>query len=310
MISLAICIPTYKRNRELAELLDAVAAQSLPPLEEARIRVLVIDNNPGADAEPVVAEAGARHPVLALSYVHEAQPGVTFVRNRALAETAGDDVLVFIDDDELPGEGWLRALWQRWRESGAAVVFGTVEALYDAPPPAWLEQGDFHSKRVLEDGPRHKPGATDNCLIDLHVIRRHGLSFDPALSLIGGEDTLFFDALLMKGERLENAAGARTFERIPENRATLAWLETRWRRTGLTDAMMLARRRGGGAATRWLAGAEGLVRIAAGGTLAALSHVLAGGRMQARTARRLYTYQRGRGMLDYVAGRDVNEYGR
>lgn len=310
MTSLAICIPTYKRNRELAELLDALAAQAFPPREKARVRVLVIDNNPGMDAAPVVTEAAARHPGLAVSHVHEAQPGVTFVRNRALAETRSDDLLVFIDDDELPDAGWLLALWTRWCQSGAAVVFGTVEALYETSPPAWLEAGDFHSKRVLADGPRAKPGATDNCLIDLSVVRRHGLEFDPALSLIGGEDTLFFDALLLKGERFENAASARTFERIPESRATLDWLLTRWRRTGLTDAMMLARRRGGRGATRWLAGLEGCIRIAGGGALAGLSHLLAGGRMHPRTARRLYTYQRGLGMIDYFAGRDVKEYGR
>lgn len=310
MISLAICIPTYKRNRELAELLDALAVQAVPPEDEAKVRVLVIDNNPGADAASVVADAALRHPRLAIAHVHEAQPGVTFVRNRALAETREEDLLVFIDDDELPDVGWLLALWSRWRESGAGVVFGTVEALYDASPPAWLREGDFHSKRVLADGPRPKPGATDNCLIDLSVVRRHGLEFDPALSLIGGEDTLFFDALLLKGERFENAASARTFERIPENRARLGWLLTRWRRTGLTDAMMLARRRGGGGATRWLAGLEGSMRVAAGGMLAGLSHLLAGGRMHPRTVRRLYTYQRGLGMIDYFAGRDVKEYGR
>ena len=310
MSFLAICIPTYQRNQELGELLDALQRQALPA-RGIGVRILVIDNNPDGRALDVVDSWTGENVMYPIGYVHEIEPGVAHVRNRALAETRGDDFLVFIDDDELPAENWLAELCRRRAETHAAAVFGTVEALYGGnPPPDWMREGDFHSKPVFENGTREKPGGTDNCLIDLATVRRHDLKFDTRLSLVGGEDTLFFDALLRRGETLANAAGAKTFERIPENRATLGWLMKRWRRTGMTDALMIAGRRGGGPATRLRAGLEGVVRILAGGGLAGLAWLLAGGRMSAGVGRRLYTLQRGFGMVDFAMGRLVLEYER
>lgn len=307
MDRLVICVPTYRRNAELAELLADLQRQTVPPADRVETRILVIDNNSEGEARPVVeANSGP----LRVDYIHETQPGVTHVRNRALTACALDRFITFIDDDELPDDDWLITLWQRREQSRAAVVFGTVVARYEGAVPAWIAEGDFHSKRVLEDGPRSTPGATDNCLIDLDIVRAHGLRFDPALSLIGGEDTLFFDALLMAGERFEDAAGARTFERIPENRATLSWLRQRWRRTGLTDAMMIARRRGSGTLTVPRAFLDGTVRIGAGSLLVGVAWLAGGGQMSAGLARRLYTLDRGRGMLDFVFGREVREYAR
>lgn len=307
MTSMVICVPTYRRNDELAELLTALDAQTRPPADALGMRVLVIDNNPDARARSVVdAFCGT----LTVNYLHETRAGVTHVRNRALQAAADDDLLVFIDDDELPAEDWLAELWRRYEESGAAVVFGSVEALYEGPAPAWMKRGGFHAKTIASDGLRTKPGGTDNCLIDLAAVRRHGLAFDPALTLIGGEDTLFFDALLQRGEVFANAARAITYERIPPERATLGWLARRWQRTGLTDGLMIYRRRGAGPIARLRAGLDGVVRMAVGGPMAAFAWLIGGGRMSAAVARGLYTFQRGRGMVDFMRGREVREYAR
>ncbi|MEM1106039.1 MAG: glycosyltransferase [Pseudomonadota bacterium] len=308
MASLVICVPTFRRNGPLAEVLAALQAQAAPAPGDVSVRLLVIDNNPDGRARAVVEAAGpGAYPV---AYLHETQPGVAHVRNRALQACQGDQFLAFIDDDELPADGWIAALWQRLEESGAAAVFGSVEARFEGTPPAWMASGAFHAKPVLQDGPRLKPGGTDNCLIDLDVVRRHGLTFDGALSLVGGEDTLFFDALLQRGEALADAAGAVTYERVPPGRDTLDWLATRWRRTGMTDALMIAGRRGGGPLARLRAGLDGIVRLAAGAGLTAAAWIASGAQMSPAVARRMYTYQRGLGMLDFARGRLVLEYAR
>ncbi|MEL6753322.1 MAG: glycosyltransferase [Pseudomonadota bacterium] len=310
MVSLVISIPTFQRNDALAQLLSALQSQAHPAPGFADVRILVIDNNPDGRAKHVVDGFDNIAATYRVGYVHETRPGVAHVRNRALAETAGDDFLAFIDDDELPAEGWLAALWARHKDSGAAAVFGSVEALFEGAPPGWMVEGDFHSKRVAKDGPRAKPGGTDNCLIDLERVRHHGLTFDAALSLVGGEDTLFFDSLLQRGERLADAAGAVTYERVPAGRDTLDWLNKRWRRTGMTDALMIAGRRGGGPTSKLRAGLDGLIRIAAGAGLVSLAWIASGAQMSANVARRLYTFQRGLGMVDYARGRLVLEYDR
>ncbi|MEL6956013.1 MAG: glycosyltransferase family A protein, partial [Pseudomonadota bacterium] len=102
LVSLVISIPTFQRNDALAELLSALQSQAHPAPGIVDVRILVIDNNPDGRAKRVVDgfdNIAATYPV---GYVHETRPGVAHVRNRALAETAGDDFLAFIDDDELP----------------------------------------------------------------------------------------------------------------------------------------------------------------------------------------------------------------
>ena len=307
MRRLVICIPTYRRNLQLKALLAALQGQSPPSPGETEASILVVDNNPdGRAASIAAAYAEAVYPV---RYVHETRPGVAYVRNRALEECVSDDFLVFIDDDELPAAGWLKTLWRRYEETGAEAVFGTVEARYADGAPDWLLRGDFHSKPVSDNGLREKPGATDNCLIDLAAVRRRDLSFNTALSTVGGEDTLFFDAMLRGGAVFANARDAVTYESVPADRATLDWLVARWWRTGFTDAMMVALGRPEGL-RRPLARLDGLARILVGGALSAGAWVVSGFRMHERVARFLYTFHRGRGMSAWAFDRRVEEYAR
>lgn len=307
-MDLSICIPTYRRNDQLAELLGALQ-EVPPPPDGPNIRILVIDNNPGGEARSVVEAAAAEPGRYPISYIHETRPGVTHVRNRALEANQASEFLVFIDDDELPTREWLRGLWAAWTRTRAAAVFGPVRAVYGEDAPAWMVEAGIHDCPVDPTPERTHPGFTNNCLIHLPVVRRHGLSFDPALSLTGGEDIVFFDGLLQRGETLANAQEAWLTERVPPMRAETAWLKRRWRREGATDALLFHRRRGA-PGSRWRAVAQALPRLAVGGGLTLIAWLSGGGRMSARVARHLFTFQRGRGMLDFAFDRRLEEYAR
>ncbi|MEM0986065.1 MAG: glycosyltransferase family 2 protein [Pseudomonadota bacterium] len=307
-MDLSICIPTYRRNDQLAELLSALQSVMLPAPELA-VRILVIDNNPGGEARPVVEAAAAKVGPYPISYIHETRPGVTHVRNRALSANASTDFLVFIDDDELPTREWLSGLWATWEETRAAAVFGPVRAVYGPDAPAWMVENGIHDCRVDGNQARAHPGFTNNCLIHLPTVRRHGLAFDPALTLIGGEDIIFFDGLLQRGERLANAPDAWLTEKVPPVRARTDWLKQRWRREGASDAMLYGRRSRTNSG-RVRAFVQAMPRLVIGGGLTALTWIMAGGQMSQRVASALYTFQRGRGMLDYAFDRQIQEYAR
>ena len=309
MKTLVICVPTYDRNASLAALLESFNELELPPRDAVSVSVLVIDNNRDGRAETVVRAASADAPALPIRYVHETKPGVSHVRNRALDSCSEADLIAFIDDDELPHPGWIVGLWERWRLTGAGAVFGPVKAVYPNGTPNWVLSGDFHSIPIDRDGPRRITGATCNCLIHLPTVRELGLRFDPGLSTVGGEDTLFFDTLLQRGGRLENTTKAVTFEIVPLSRTRLDWLKRRWRRGGMTDALMFARR-GHLRRPRLSAFGQGVARIVAGGGLFALAWLLSFGRMTPGVARRIYTVQRGRGMVDFAFDRRLEEYAR
>jgi len=303
--ALAVCIPTYQRNESLETLLAALIEQDIEIPNKPTVSVLVIDNNPDQSARASVEKFMGRRPDMLVRYYHEARPGVVHVRNSALEQAGDVDAIAFIDDDEIPGTGWIKGLWSVFHETGASVVWGAVEARYPDGTPDWLRDGDFHSNLIRQDGPGHAGAATNNCLISLQRTRALGLQFDPALTLIGGEDIVFFDEMAQHGELLFGTARAVTHEIVPPERTTFSWWRARWRRTGLTDAMMISRRPKGW--SKPMAAIQGVLRMALAAPLIALSWIGSGFKLSAPVARRVYTLERGGGMLLFAVGTTIEE---
>ncbi len=300
-----VCIPTYQRNDQLLALLEALQGQGVP--EGYCLSVLVIDNNPDGRARSVVETVLAAAGPVPVDYRHETRPGVSHVRNTALDACRAASAIAFIDDDELPAEDWVRRLVERRDETGAIAVFGPAIADYVEGTPDWFRKGDFMSRRIERDGPRRRVGPTCNVLLDMPAVTREGVRFEAAFSTMGGEDTLFFHALLRRGHVFADAAGAVTYEVVPLARARLDWLARRHRRAGFTDAVMWARDRAG-QPVRLRAVVDGGIRLGVAAPVAALAWALAGFRLDARTARWIMRMQRGRGMIDFAFDRRIEAY--
>lgn len=306
VLQVLVAAPTYKRNDMLDGLLRSLAALDMPL--EANVSFVIIDNDREGGARPIV-EKWQQVFAAPLAYELEDAPGVTHVRNRALRLAEAADVLVFIDDDEFARKDWLVALVKRYRETGAAGVFGPVQPVYPEEAPGWLKEWAVHGTPITEDADQEKPGATCNCLIDMGAVRKEGLGFDPKMSLTGAEDTLFFTQLLDRGYRLVQAKDAQVYEHIPADRATEKWLMRRWYRTGLTDAL-IAGRNMRPAAARLRGGVHGAIRLLAGGVLAGGATFLTLGMHRRAILSRAYTASRGLGMISFALGKSYEEYGR
>jgi len=151
-VHLTIAMLTYRRNDYLAQVIPELLAQADDVCDaQTTASVLIVDNDPQAGARAVVEAARAalageqpqtaeppEQAVLSepsgsadsdkatsrLVYVHEPEPGIVAGRNRALSQAHGSDALIFIDDDEIPSPGWLKALVSTWRAQGCAAVTG------------------------------------------------------------------------------------------------------------------------------------------------------------------------------------------
>ncbi len=305
-LRILVAAPTYRRNEMLDGLLKSLFEVALP--ENADVNFVVIDNDRAGTARPVVAKWQPLFPDR-LDFEIEGAPGVTHVRNRAL-QLAGDaDLLVFIDDDEFAHPEWLAALVRRYRETGAAAVFGPVQSVYPDDAQQWMKDWGVHGTQITEDRDQTKPGATCNCLIDMNIVRKEGLQFDPRMSLTGAEDTLFFTRLLDRGLRLTQAKDALVYEHVPADRARVKWLLRRWYRTGLTDAM-IAGRHMTPASARLKSGIDGLIRIVVGSLLTAITACVTLGQNKRAMMARAYTVSRGLGMMSFALGHSYEEYGR
>ncbi|MDF2506779.1 MAG: putative glycosyltransferase, partial [Microbacterium sp.] len=133
-IALTIGIPTYRRPDLLEALLRTLPARIAECADLGLdIDVLVVDNDPEGSAREVATGTG-----LPVRYVIEPTAGIVAARNRILGECGDRDLLAFIDDDEIPREGWLSSLITVWREHGADAVMGRVISVFDEDVDPWL----------------------------------------------------------------------------------------------------------------------------------------------------------------------------
>ncbi|HEX7964030.1 MAG TPA: glycosyltransferase family A protein, partial [Candidatus Saccharimonadales bacterium] len=93
--SVSIVIPAYNEERHLAACLEAIRAQSEPPLE-----VVVVDNN----STDRTAEIARRYPFVRV--VHEERQGIVFARGAGF-DAARGDIIARIDADIVLPAGWI-----------------------------------------------------------------------------------------------------------------------------------------------------------------------------------------------------------
>ena len=165
-------------------------------------------------------------------YLCESTPGIAAARNRALRAALADELLVFIDDDETPHGAWLSSLLNTHAEFRCAGVVGPVISNFDKPPDEWIRQGGFFERRRMPTGTNVNVAATNNLLLDVARIRRHGVWFDPSFGLSGGSDTLFSRKLSTLGEKIVWCDEAIVFDHVPASRISHRWVLLRSMRYG------------------------------------------------------------------------------
>lgn len=301
----SLVVLTYLRTAELTGLLPLLEDQ-IAAVDHAGISVLIIDNDPAGSARAVVD----RHASPRVRYVHEPAPGIAHARNRALDETAGDRLLIFLDDDERPLEGWLAAMLTAYVVHRPAAVTGPLFPDYETTPDPWLVAGGFFVRRQFPDGHVMPAAGTGNLLLDLEVVRRLGLRFDERFGLTGGSDTLFTRQLIDQGGVVVFAPAAGVIDKVPASRMTRGWTLRRQFRVGATwsrtsvELMAPGPRR---VFTRLRLTGGGGARVVVGALRHTLGRVTGSLPHQARGSRLV---RRGLGLAAGAWGRTVTEYAR
>lgn len=211
MPSLTVAFCTYKRAGRLDMLVASLRAQSCPvPFE-----ILAINNN-SPDETLTVLERLQQQAGAPLRIVTETAPGIVPARNRALNEAINSEILVFIDDDELPQPGFLEAAHDAIVNEGAQCAGGRVDMDFSTiARPSWLEDDLLGFLAAVDHGPQpfwindaSTPIWTANVAYDMRLFRNApALRFDIRYNragegIGGGEDAMMLDALLRLGARI------------------------------------------------------------------------------------------------------------
>ncbi len=304
-VRVSICIATYRRPSQLALLLQALNQLQFEAIAPPELDIIVVDNDAAGSARSVCEplQATSSWP---LHYALEPQRGISYARNRAIAQVAAEtDFLAFIDDDEVPDPVWLEALLTAQSRHDADVVWGPViPILNDPATPHWAIAGNFFQPRSFANGARLEFASTNNILIRAAIVREMGPApFDRRFALTGGEDTHFFMRIHRAGHAIVWASEAIVRESVPASRTTVKWILQRGFRSWGSHSLC-ERELKPGWGVQPIRFAKGLGLIGMG--VALLPTAIAG---KPALVRSLLQIARGLGTLSGLVGYSFAEYG-
>jgi succinoglycan biosynthesis protein ExoM len=222
-MNVAVCICTCNRPAGLERLLTALATIDLTRRTPDRLEIIVVDNRPGGPARAICVTHQARLGVH-LHFCEEPTPGISFARNRAVAEALarGADFIAFLDDDDVPSSDWLLRLLEKQDETNADIVGGIWRLADDFRAPKYMAR--VHVLKTPDfDQPNHfgVPDCGCNVLIGRSAIERLGEPpYRPQFAWTGGEDIDFVMRAVKAGARVVEARASVVMKDPGAQRAT------------------------------------------------------------------------------------------
>ncbi|AFZ02082.1 glycosyltransferase family 2 protein [Calothrix sp. PCC 6303] len=272
IISAIIC--THNRDMYLGAAIDSLLSQDFSPGFE----VIVVDNN-SSDRTREVVEQRQENP--RLKYIFESSVGLSVARNTG-AKAANGEILAYLDDDAVAGDGWLQALYSAYQaNSQLAIAGGKVTLLWSqgTQAPSWLSHGLAGNLGAYDLGDRliyiENPGLTPRGLN--YSIRRSFLEeiggFDPKLGRVGknllsNEELLMTETAIERGWQVAYLPNAIAAHNVSPERLKRSWFISRGWWQGISECYreQLAGKAGFGQLQR---GSERFIR----GLYKALQHI-------------------------------------
>ena len=118
MISIIVC--TYNRDKFIYDCLKRIADNGFP---EDGYEMILVNNNSTDSTEQLCKKFISDYPQVQFRYFNETNQGLSYARNRGIAEASGDWV-VFLDDDAMMHPGYLSNLKKRLDQYPDAGAFG------------------------------------------------------------------------------------------------------------------------------------------------------------------------------------------
>ena len=300
----SICVATYQRPEGLKRLMAGLDRLIFTKLAQPQIEIILVDNDPTCSAKAVFEQLQLQFR-WSLKYFSEPQRGISYVRNKAVAEASdAADFILFIDDDEVPEPAWLDELLMAQQAYNADVVAGPSLPFFAVPDtPEWVVKGKFFEAPRFATGHLLQYAGTNNVLIRAQILRAMDKVFDDRFAITGGEDTHLFMRLHQTGYKLIWADLAVVHEWIPQSRINVAWILQRGYRSYSTYGLcekeleplikVLIRRTSTG---------SGRIAI---GIISLLPAIFLG---KSQVVQALLQISRGAGMLSGLMGKSYNEY--
>jgi glycosyltransferase involved in cell wall biosynthesis len=231
-MELSIVISTYNNATSLVRTIESVVKQDA---DRSLWECVVINNASTDDTEERVNALIEKYEDINLRLVSEPQQGLSFARNRGIAEAKGN-FIAFIDDDETINSGFVSAYIDLFLNHGAFAAAGAVKACYDNGRPKWMSK--YPEKMIanpIDLGkdiiciPSSINPAGGNMAFNREMFRIYG-GFDTELgrkgnALLGGEENDVFERIRNLGERIYYVPNAIVYHHISPHKLTRDYFE-------------------------------------------------------------------------------------
>jgi len=226
-ISAIVC--TYNREQYIGKCIDHLCKQSLHP---SKYEIIIVDNNCTDSTQSICKTIIANHPEHSIHYFEEQNAGLSFARNRGIAESKYD-VLAFIDDDAFAEPDYLKNILHAMNAFPEVLAAGgKVIPKFEKEKPAWLSHFLMPLVAAFDQGNQTKFLERNTFPIGANMVFRKKAfdsfgTFDTNLGrkkteLGGGEEKDMFNRIASKGIYIHNAVVNHI---IPESRLSMDYIK-------------------------------------------------------------------------------------
>lgn len=237
-LSLILC--TRNNGRRLRITLGSISHCRIPA--DLHWEMVLVNHNCTDDTDEIVRDFSGKLPLL---YIHELRQGLSHARNAGLKAASGD-LILFTDDDVIPGPRWVTSYWTAYQEKPKGFFFGgPVESEFEGEKPdkellplapysvkglSWGQEARFLTRNEYFIG--------SNWACPLDALRATGgfdtrLGPDPSSSMIrAGEETDLMQRLKQNGLSAWYIPQARIVHFVPVSKTTLKHISARWDASG------------------------------------------------------------------------------
>lgn len=220
LISVVVC--TYNREELLADCLKSLACQTFNPIQ---YEVIVVDNNSSDNTWSVAEQFVKVNQNIRL--IAEPEQGLSYARNRGLAEAKGQYV-AFIDDDARAPESWLENAARIMVAHSPDIFGGPAIPLLGSDTPAWYKEGYGVRGDMGETGWITEGFIVGTNIFFLKVLLEEYGGFDPELGMKGDsvgyhEETALVYRAFAEGKKVYYAKELAVKDRMPDYKLSLAY---------------------------------------------------------------------------------------
>ncbi len=241
MLSLIVC--TYNRDKYLYGALRCIAENGFPT--EA-YEIVLVNNMSTDNTDAECRRFQNDYPNVVFRYLIETNQGLSFARNRGIAESRGD-TLVFLDDDSYIQEGYLENLQRQLDTHPEADAFGgKIDPVFESgEAPKWLSKWNYSWVSAIDLGGSVCPfkgkafpiGA--NMGIRKAMLTKFGV-FNTELgrskkNLMGGEEKDLFERIRQQGGSIYYFPDVVVQHVIPPSRTTKEYIKRLGEGVGMSE---------------------------------------------------------------------------